>query len=229
MNTTPVVLTSLPGSAWHGSPTHFRLKSEITSATGAVTGAVYGAYGSAGWVSATDDYSIKVTFATDVWSDNGSSNPVVFDSNGIAVAGGALAVNGANVELREANGTLQYHFVKPTAATGRSWTPTSGGGTATEGVSVPYGDITHVGQDIRVIIDKNSPSSSSTVSYSIQKNGVSQGSGISHTNNSTTDFVQNLPFATGIWKLWYQESGGGGQLLDTFNASVGRRRSCNFW
>lgn len=108
------------------------------------------------------------------------------------------------------------------------WSLAGGGGTSTEGVPYPSGSVGRIGQTIVVTIGKNSPSSSATISYSIQKNGVSQGPGISHTNNTTTDFVQNLPFSTGIWTLAYQEPDDD-VILDTFNASEYRKRHCNFW
>ena len=157
----------------------------------------------------------------------------------------------------KSNGGLRSRFVHPTGGTsvldnvgtqitelewalwgitsGSYWEcisiPSSSGGdgTSTEGVATPFGTVGRIGQSIVVTIDNNSPSSSSSVSYVIQKNGVSQGPGISHTNNTSTDFVQNLPFSTGIWRLWYQESGGSDQLLDTFNASEHRKRHFNFW
>ena len=134
-------------------------------------------------------------------------------------AASAVITNGTVVNM----GNISY-----TIAQDDLWS-SSGGGTSTEGVPTPQGSVGRIGQSIVVTIDKNSPSTSASVSYSIQKDGVSQGPGISHTNNTTTDFVQNLPFATGIWQLWYQESGGGDQRLDIFNATEGRKRHANFW
>ena len=79
---------------------------------------------------------------------------------------------------------------------------------------------------LRIVVDKNSPSSSSAVTYVVQLDGVTQGPGINHTQNATTHFVQNLTYAPGVWKLWKQGSSGD-LLLAEFNG--GKKVHCNFW
>merc|ERR1711990_340311 len=154
---------------------------------------------------------IQVEKSTNTWSDYDTVNhPNNVVDNGTTVT---FDYSGA-----------AYEFTKPPP-----WWSSNPPPPGTLSVASPQGSVGRTGQSIAVVINKNSPSSSGSVSYVIQKDGISQGPGISHTQNTTTDFVQNLPFAVGIWRLWYQESGGGDQLLDIFAASEGRKRHATFW
>lgn len=192
----------------------------------------------------TDRSANEIYFDTsdNKWHDSGSSNPVSFRSGSVGselpaesalptsetntgFASEVVSVNDNVIIYRGSSLEAIFSFTQPSFSASGGGT----GGTSTEGVPTPVGSVGRVGQMIHITIDKNSPSSSLTVTYDIQKNGVSQGPGITHTNNTTTDFVQNIDFAPGIWRLWYQESGGGDELLDIFNASEARKRHANFW
>jgi len=221
---------SLPGLQSDGTAgsAHW-LNHQFVNISGASDGTANGswAYGSAAHEAVQ---VITYTASDKTWIDGSSSAiPDAITASGTH-SSSTSAQNTQYVFLWNGSSQFLGKFQNPFYDS--SWTPPAsggGGGTSTEGVPVPQGSVGRTGQTIVVTIDKNSPSSSTSVSYSIQKNGVSQGSGISHTNNTTTDFVQNLTFAPGIWRLWYQETGEDGVLLDTFNASESRKRHANFW
>ena len=99
--TTPTTLPGIAGT-WHNAGYQYRLR---------VTHSTYAEYdgyfvGQNRWLSASNNnLSIKITFSTNVWSDNGSSSPATVNTVG------------NNVELYDGT-NLIYKFVKPTTA---SW------------------------------------------------------------------------------------------------------------
>ena len=176
-------------------------------------------YYAVGSTAAISNYDFYYDVTNNIWVDEGTADPYSFSYSASPI------VAGTNIFGEDVNGTTIFSFAMPSLSLfsnqGGITTQSTGGSTA-------LGSIGRIGDLIVISIDKNSPSSSSSVSYDIQKDGVSQGPGISHTSNATTDFLQNLTFAPGIWRLWYQD-GNDDELLDYFNASDGRKRHGNFW
>ena len=96
--TTPTTLPGVSGT-WKNNGYEYRLRDTYN------TYAVYDLWfvSQARWIAATHtNMSIKVTFATNTWSDNGSHDPV------------QPVVNGIYIELYDSNSSLLYKFTKPT-------------------------------------------------------------------------------------------------------------------
>ena len=106
--TTPTEITQTSPPGTYGSAYKLRLTASQPNSS---TEAVYGIWeASSGYIA---NQTIKVTFATNTWSDAGSSAPT------------HVVVVGANIELRNsANGTSFFTFAKPTVASWISSGPT---------------------------------------------------------------------------------------------------------
>ena len=204
MSVTPTTITDISGYTGYstGDLTYYNSDSDYH-------------YYAPSW-NADGSYGLRVKFTAgtgyNVWDDGGGSDPTSVDDNADGY------VYGYN-----SSGTLVIKFLKPTSA---SWI-SSGGGTSTEGVSVPNGSITRDSFGaLYFTVDKSSPLTVGTHDYGFYLDGYLQGT-INHSSN-TVDAVgyQNNP-SDGLWQLSYQ---GGSSLQLLASYTVGSKKVfCNFW
>lgn len=166
---------------------------------------------------------IKVTHATDVWSDAGTNAPSVASND----------ENSTHIELT--NGAsppvLLYKFAKPTPTSSGS-----GGGPVTLSTDQPSGSLSFdlPNSEITVTIDSDSPSSTSSDVYALSgPDGFLHQ--YSHTNGTTSTYT--ITSATSLAGSWILGSTISGTYTTLDTLTIGgnpptssiRKVFCNFW
>ena len=202
LNTTPDYLPSTDSNDnWHTS-FELRLRSETS------TEALYDIWNinDNDWhTSAGGSHSIKVTFSTNSWEDDGGSSPHDVDDTG-----------STHVVL-SSSGNVLYTFLRPTASTA-SWL-SSGGGTSTEEVLV---------EDARMVYYSGitgwrfEQRGFAAGSYQLIGGTVSESWTVSSGSNNLQHHISQIP-AGGTYLLY------SGSTVVASLTTTSKKVFCNFW